>query len=61
MLTRRHFGFTLAGSPLLAQTPAPQSDIEWRDARDFTVEGLGYNDRKSPYDRLPASSRLALD
>ena len=54
MLNRRHFSL-LCGSALLGQTPetAPL-ELDWHDARKFTVEGLGFKDRKSPYDRLPA-------
>ncbi len=39
--------------PLLAQTPAPAPELEWHDAKGLTVEGLGFRDLKSPYDRLP--------
>ena len=28
--------------------------MDWQDARKFTIEGLGYTDLKSPYDRFPA-------
>lgn len=58
MMNRRHFTLLLASSPLAAQSPAPQPspapELDWQDARKFTVEGLGFKDRKSPYDRLPA-------
>lgn len=60
MLTRRQLSLFLAGTPLLAQTPAPAPDLDWRDARDFTIEGLGYKDRKSPYDRLPARAEALV-
>src|SRR5689334_29260 len=50
---RRFLGF-LSGAPLLAQTPAAPVELDWHDAKKFTVEGLGYRDLKSPYDRLPA-------
>jgi hypothetical protein len=40
--------------PLLAQTTAPAPELEWVDAKKLTVEGLGFKDVKSPYDRLPA-------
>lgn len=54
MLNRRHFT-VLWGSALLAQTPAaPEVEVDWHDAKKFTVEGLGFKDLKSPYDRLPA-------
>jgi hypothetical protein len=54
MISRRRFTFLLSGSALLAQTPAEPLDLDWHDARKFTVEGLGFKDLKSPYDRLPA-------
>ena len=67
-MKRRHFFLGLAGAPLLAQTAAqtapqtpaqtapsraPAPDLEWTDAKKLTVEGLGFKDVKSPYDRLP--------
>jgi hypothetical protein len=54
MITRRHFASLLSTSPLLAQAPAAAPELDWHDARKFTVEGLGYTDRKAPFDRLPA-------
>jgi hypothetical protein len=39
---------------LTAQTQEPGIQLDWHDARKFTVEGLGFKDVKSPYDRLPA-------
>lgn len=53
MINRRQFTSLLAAPAVFAQTPAAPPDLDWRDARDFTVEGLGFKDRKSPYDRLP--------
>src|SRR5580704_9074083 len=52
-MTRRHFLIAASGAPLLAQTAAPAPELEWVDARKLTVEGLGFKDVKSPYDRLP--------
>src|SRR3954469_17798529 len=52
-MNRRQFLLTVSSSPLLAQTAAPAPELEWVDARKLTVEGLGFNDVKSPYDRLP--------
>lgn len=44
----------MGAAPLLAQTPTPTPpELEWVDARKLTVEGLGFKDVKSPYDRLP--------
>ena len=56
MITRRKLTFSLAAAPLFGQAPTPAPELEWRDARDFTLEGLGFKDRKSPYDRLPAKA-----
>jgi hypothetical protein len=53
-MNRRRFLLSLSSAPLLAQTPAPAPELDWYDARKFTVEGLGFRDVKSPYDRLPA-------
>jgi len=54
-MQRRQFLLTLGAAPLAAQTPtpAPAPELEWHDIRKFTVEGLGFKDRKSPFDRLP--------
>jgi hypothetical protein len=66
-MNRRHLVLTLGSASLLAQTPAPSPpsvaapapntptspELEWYDARKFTVEGLGFHDLKSPFDRLP--------
>ena len=54
MISRRRFTFLLSSSALLAQTPAVPPELDWHDAKKFTVEGLGFKDLKSPYDRLPA-------
>ena len=53
-MNRRQFFLTLSSAPLLAQTAAPSAlELEWVDAKKLTVEGLGFKDVKSPYDRLP--------
>src|ERR1700704_3448859 len=52
-MNRRHCLLTLGSAPLLAQTAAPSPELEWVDAKKLTVEGLGFKDVKSPYDRLP--------
>jgi hypothetical protein len=52
-MKRRQFLLSLGSVPLLAQTPAPAPEVEWHDAKKLTVEGLGFRDVKSPYDRLP--------
>jgi hypothetical protein len=63
MTNRRQFLTLLGSSPLMAQTPAAAPpDLDWHDARTLTVEGLGYSDRKSPYDRLPSrAEKLVRD
>lgn len=53
-MNRRGFLFSLSSVPLLAQDAAAPPDLEWHDAKTLTIEGLGYRDVKSPYDRLPA-------
>jgi hypothetical protein len=52
-MNRRQFLIASGSPPLLAQTAAPAPELEWVDAKKLTVEGLGFKDVKSPYDRLP--------
>src|SRR5450432_979878 len=52
-MNRRQFLIASGSAPLLAQTAAPAPELEWVDAKKLTVEGLGFKDVKSPYDRLP--------
>ena len=52
-MNRRHFVFAQSSTPLLAQTIAPEPELEWVDAKKLSVEGLGFKDVKAPYDRLP--------
>jgi len=52
-INRRRFTVLLGTSPLLAQTPPAPPELDWHDAKKFTVEGLGFKDLKAPYDRLP--------
>ncbi len=55
MMNRRHFCWLTAVSHVTAQTTGANSqELSWHEARTLTVEGLGFKDRKSPYDRLPA-------
>lgn len=54
MIHRRRFLTLLGSTPLLAQAPAAAPDLDWQDAKKLTLEGLGFHDLKSPYDRLPA-------
>src|SRR5438128_11694712 len=53
-MNRRHFFLGLSSVPLLAQTPVAAPEFDWVDAKKLSVEGLGFKDVKSPYDRLPA-------
>ena len=53
MIDRRRFTF-LCGSAVFGQVPADKVELDWHDAKKFTIEGLGFSDLKSPYDRLPA-------
>jgi hypothetical protein len=57
-MNRRQFVLALSSAPLLAQTPTPAPELVWVDARKLTVEGLGFKDVKSPYDRLPAARKV---
>jgi hypothetical protein len=52
-INRRGFLCSLSG-PLFAQSSSAPPELDWYDARKFNVEGLGFRDLKSPYDRLPA-------
>jgi len=52
-MNRRQFVLALNSMPLLAQTTTPEAELAWVDAKKLTVEGLGFKDVKSPYDRLP--------
>jgi hypothetical protein len=55
-MNRRHFLLSLGSVPLLAQNPVAPPELDWHDAKKFTVEGLGFRDVKLPYDRLPAGA-----
>jgi hypothetical protein len=60
-MDRRRFLLTLSAAPLAAQTQTlPESDLEWHDVRKFTVEGLGFKDRKAPFDRLPERAEAVV-
>jgi hypothetical protein len=52
MMNRRSFTF-LCGSAVFGQAPTEQVALDWHDAKKLTIEGLGFTDVKSPYDRLP--------
>lgn len=49
MITRRAFTSFVAAAGVGAQTP----EIDWRHAHSLTVEGQGFKDLASPFDRLP--------
>jgi hypothetical protein len=53
MMNRRRFTL-LWGAAAFGQTANEPAEIDWYDAKKLTVEGLGFSDIKSPYDRLPA-------
>jgi len=50
----------LGSIPLLAQQAATAPELDWHDAKTLTVEGLGYREVKSPYDRLPARAEHVI-
>lgn len=59
-MKRREFVVTLLGSTAFAQQNA-QPDLDWHDAKtSLTVEGLGFRDLKSPYDRLPMRAQTEV-
>jgi hypothetical protein len=58
-MNRRQFLFATS-VPLFAQTAAPAPELDWVDAKKLTVEGLGFKDVKSPYDRLPGRAEGAV-
>jgi hypothetical protein len=39
------------------QTGAGSDDIVWHDGQQLTLEGKGWTDTESPYDRLPAKAK----
>ncbi|MBK7931189.1 MAG: SGNH/GDSL hydrolase family protein [Bryobacterales bacterium] len=53
LIARRHLPLLFTGA-LAARAQQPAAELDWHNAKQFTVEGLGFNDLKSPYDRLPA-------
>ena len=59
MMTRRSFSGLLGGAGLMAQAVEPP-ELDWHDARKLTVEGLGFKDVASPYDRLPARAESVV-
>lgn len=57
-MTRRSFAGLAGGAVLMGQTAEPE--LEWHDAKKLTVEGLGFKDLASPYDRLPARAEAVV-
>jgi hypothetical protein len=52
-VNRRQFVALIGTGSAIAQQQDP-ADLDWHDIRaELTVEGLGFRDLKSPYDRLP--------
>ena len=60
-MDRRQFVLALGSTSLWAQAPSPSmADVEWHDAKQFTIEGLRFRDTKSRYDRLPARAEAVV-
>lgn len=53
------FIFCLFSNSVIGQT-APLTNLKWHDARDFTIEGKGWTETKSFYDRLPAKAESVV-
>jgi len=56
MMTRRTFSSLMGGTVLLGQ----EVELDWHDALKLTVEGLGFKDLSSPYDRLPGRAEALV-
>ena len=50
-------GSQLALLVVLNASVSAQSEWNWTDARQLTLEGQGWSDLESPYDRLPAKAK----
>ena len=48
------------GELILPKADAVVGDVAWYDARDIGVEGQGFADTKSPFDRLPARAETVV-
>ncbi len=55
MIQRREMMAAFA-APLFAQQPT----LVWKNARELTIEGQGWTDTKSPWDRLPAKAEALV-
>ncbi|HEU0119895.1 MAG TPA: SGNH/GDSL hydrolase family protein [Bryobacteraceae bacterium] len=60
MITRRGFTWAFGAAAVWGQAETPAPDIDWIDARQLTIEGLGFKDLASPYDRLPARAEKTV-
>ena len=56
MLQLRIYGLLVAISLASAGLAKADEAVEWRDIRSLTVEGQGWKDIKSPFDRLPSKA-----
>ena len=63
--SRREFAALLAGGLVAAglpsrasgeTSPEPDEDLDWRDVREWGVEGKGWSDTKRYFDRLPGKA-----
>ena len=45
---------------LLATTALTAQTLQWRDIRDFGIEGQGWTDTKHPFDRFPAKAETLV-
>ncbi len=56
MRARFLFLLLLIAAPALAQETA----ITWKDAKSLTIEGQGWSETDSPYDRFPAKAKTTV-
>ncbi len=45
----------------LAVAPVQSAELEWHDLRELTVEGMGWSDTATPWERLPARAEGKVD
>ncbi len=63
MMSRRKYLGLMGSAPLMAQAPAAAPaapELDWHEAKKFTVEGQGFKDVKSVYDRLPLRAEATV-
>lgn len=53
-------GLASGGELIQPKADAVVGDVAWYDARDIGVEGQGFADTKSPFDRLPARAETVV-